>query len=64
MAIKYTCPKCKGDRVGYDANSIWDVALQQWTLGNTYDSAWCNDCGELKDLVEVELPDGAAQKTV
>jgi hypothetical protein len=59
MAIKYTCPKCKGDHVGYDANSTWDVPLQDWVLGGTYDSAWCNDCGEIKELVEVEVPDEA-----
>ena len=45
--ITYRCPRCDGDNVGYDANSVWCDEAQDWVLGGTYDNAWCNTCGDI-----------------
>ena len=46
--LTYRCPRCGGDNVGYDANSVWSDLAQTWVLGSSFDDGWCNHCGEVE----------------
>ncbi|VFR81113.1 hypothetical protein ISE1_2703 [plant metagenome] len=54
--IAYRCSQCHGKDVGYDASSAFNEASQTWELGTEYDSAWCNDCGDVP--IEIYHPQG------
>jgi hypothetical protein len=55
MAVAYVCEKCSGDTVTRDAWAEWDVREQEWVLGAAYDYAFCHDCQQETNLIEVEL---------
>ena len=55
MAVDYVCSLCGGNTVTRDAWAEWDTAAQDWTLGAAFDSAYCHDCEEEPNLVEVDL---------
>ena len=55
MRFDYLCKICGGKKVTRDAWAEWDVAEQDWVLGAAYDYAFCHDCQEETNLVEVEL---------
>ena len=48
--IRFECPKCGGDSVGYEATSDWNVVDQVWELGGSYHDGWCSDCGDVKPV--------------
>jgi predicted RNA-binding Zn-ribbon protein involved in translation (DUF1610 family) len=52
--IKFVCPKCGGEDVGYDATAAWNVVGQCLELGSHFDASWCNECGDV-DLRKVAL---------
>lgn len=58
MPIKKVCPKCGSSSIARDAFARWDIATQQWVLGDVYDSEiWCQDCEEtLSDVSNEESP--------
>jgi hypothetical protein len=55
MAVDYVCERCGGGWVTRDAWADWDVAAQDWALGAVFDQAFCHDCEEETNLVEVDL---------
>ena len=64
--LAYRCPHCGSDRCGNDANSGWDVVLQQSVLLGEFDNQWCNDCGDvtleeftITDPIEIARIDAA-----
>lgn len=56
--MAYRCPMCASTEVGWDASSVFDPVTQTEELGSSYDSGWCNDCGEVKPD-EYEITDQA-----
>jgi hypothetical protein len=50
------CVHCHGTDVMRDAWAVWDSEKQDWTLGNVFDQAQCNDCDRETSLVEEEVP--------
>ena len=38
-----------------DAWAEWNAGAQEWVLGAAYDYAYCHDCDEETNLVEVDL---------
>lgn len=55
--LAYRCPHCGGDHCGNDANAGWDVVTQQSVLLGEFDSVWCSECGDLRDLEEYQIAD-------
>ena len=53
--VDYVCDTCGGNTVTRDAWAEWDTTSQDWTLGAAYDYAYCHDCDEETNLVEVDL---------
>ena len=53
--VDYICNICGGNTVTRDAWAEWDADAQDWTLGAVYDQAFCHDCEEETNLVEVDL---------
>ena len=51
------CPHCGTTSCGSDATANWSPLDQQWVLGSTFDDLWCNDCGDISELQEIELDD-------
>ena len=54
-AVKMVCGTCGGENVMRDAWAVWDVATQQWELGNVFDHAHCDDCDGETRVKEVTL---------
>lgn len=55
MGVTYICRTCSGSNVTRDAWAEWDVDQQIWVLGAIYDFAFCHDCEEETQLLEVEV---------
>jgi hypothetical protein len=55
VAVDYVCETCGGNTVTRDAWADWDAAAQHWGLGAVFDYAYCHDCEEETNLVEVDL---------
>lgn len=55
--LAYRCPHCGDDNCGNDANAGWDVVAQQSILLGEFDSVWCSNCGDLRQLEEYEITD-------
>ena len=53
--VDYVCSVCAGNTVTRDAWAAWDADAQEWTLGAAFDYAFCHDCEEETNLVEVDL---------
>lgn len=53
--VDYVCNMCGGNTVTRDAWAEWDAAAQAWSLGSAFDYAFCHDCEEETNLVEVDL---------
>jgi hypothetical protein len=53
--VDYACERCGGNSVTRDAWTAWDSEGQDWTLGAAFDYAFCHDCEEETNLVEVDL---------
>jgi len=53
--IDYVCNMCGGTTVTRDAWAEWDAGEQEWGLGAAYDYAFCHDCEQETNLVEVDL---------
>jgi hypothetical protein len=53
--LTYLCERCGSDLVTLDAWAEWNIELQEWVLGATYDQAFCHKCEGETHLVEVEL---------
>jgi hypothetical protein len=50
--IDYRCKTCGSDEMAFDATAEWDVESQDFVVGTTYDTGWCNseECqGEERD---------------
>lgn len=58
-AVAVRCRTCGSGDVIRDAWARWDEAMQAWTLGSTFDAAFCNACEADAALVEtaLETPD-------
>lgn len=41
-AIDYRCKTCGGNEMAFDATAEWDAAAQDFVVGTTYDTGWCN----------------------
>ena len=52
--LRMTCSHCGGENVKLDAWAEWDHENQQWTLGQTFDHAHCDDCDGETHIEEVE----------
>jgi hypothetical protein len=55
VSVDYVCNMCGGNSVTRDAWAAWDTAAQDWTLGATFDCAFCHHCEQETKLVEVDL---------
>ena len=55
MAVDYICKTCCGNTVTRDAWAAWDTGTQEWVLGAAFDYAYCHDCDEETQLLEVDL---------
>ena len=55
VALDYVCNMCGGNQITRDAWAAWDTAAQDWTLGAAFDYAFCHDCEQETNLVEVAL---------
>lgn len=53
--IKIVCAECKSDNVRRDAMASWNVDTQDWELTAVLDQGTCEDCGEERNLEEVEI---------
>ena len=53
--ITFVCQTCGSDVVTRDAWAEWDAAQQRWSLGATFDYAYCHFCEGETRLVEVEI---------
>ncbi len=53
--VDYVCNMCGGNEVTRDAWAAWDTQAQDWTLGAAFDYAFCHDCAQETNLVEVDL---------
>ena len=46
MAAKYpVCESCGSSDVKCDAWAVWDARAQEWEVGETFDMAHCETCG-------------------
>jgi len=41
-AIEYRCKICGSNEMAFDATAEWDLERQEFVVGNTYDTGWCN----------------------
>jgi hypothetical protein len=55
VKVDYICDSCGGNRVTRDAWAEWNAEAQDWVLGAAFDYAFCHDCQEETNLVEVDL---------
>jgi len=51
--ISMVCRTCGSTNVMRDAWAVWDCETQEWTLGNVFDAAQCDDCDGETSLDEV-----------
>ncbi len=40
--IDYRCKICGSNEMAFDATAEWDVEAQDFVVGTTYDTGWCN----------------------
>ncbi|MYB77841.1 MAG: hypothetical protein F4X83_12290 [Chloroflexi bacterium] len=40
--IDYRCKTCGSNEMAFDATAEWDADLQNFVVGTTYDTGWCN----------------------
>lgn len=53
--IKMVCEDCGSENVMIDAWAVWDVDLQEWVLGPTFDHSHCDDCEGDAHIAEVPI---------
>lgn len=53
--IKIVCPECGSDNVSRDATAHWCIETQEWELSSVQDQGYCEDCGEERNLKDVEI---------
>lgn len=53
--IQILCATCGSTDVSRDAWAKWDVGLQQWTMRDVYDHAYCHTCDHETRLTEAKL---------
>lgn len=58
LVITPTCRHCGSDEVTLDGNARWDVHMQDWRLDAVFDDAYCGQCGEERDTIDVAKPVG------
>lgn len=63
--IRMECGTCGSGCIVLDAVTTWDFDKQEWTLADYGDYWACADCGEEKDIneVEVEVEDGQDEES-
>jgi hypothetical protein len=53
--LQIVCGCCGSNQTRRDAWAEWDVAKQDWVLGNVFDDGACENCEDTSSLEEVEL---------
>lgn len=51
--VRMVCETCGSEEVTHDAWASWDTHAQEWTLGATFDYAYCHSCDGDTHITEV-----------